>query len=440
MDWHEEYQKKLVTADEAVKVVKSGDRVVFPTGREPEALGLALAARKEELQNIELFVSTVGMDFGWYDAGWEDSFNIKTRYVAPRGHAREWADERRGDFVPCPSGLYTRGEWERQGEIQRPDVTIVEVSPPDKHGFCSFGASVWDKKELANLAKITLAEVNEKLIRTYGDNFISVSQIDYFVEHTPSGGWGRKGMYEDVSPKVKQIAAYISELVKDGDTIQIGLGGLTFPLVLAGAFDDRKDLGIHCESLPPYTSRLVKKGIATGKYKTLNPGKVVCTAAGGPREDMEFYNENPMIELYGSSYVNNIKVIAAHDNMVTMNQALAIDLTGQIVCEGLGTRMYAGTGGQIDFPIGAALSKGGRNITVLNSTGEGGKISRIMPLLPLGTPVVVLRQFADYVVTEFGIARLWGKSFRQRVQELISVAHPDFKGELKKEAEKLYWP
>ena len=440
MDWQEEYKKKLTTPEEAVKAVKSGDRVVIPMGREPQALGLALACRRDELKNVEVLVSTIGIDFGWYDPGWEESFTVRTRYVYPRGIGREWMDRKQGDYVISLVGLLLKGEVERPAEFRAPDVVLVEISPPDEHGFCSFGASVWDKKEQALAARVVLAEVNANLIRTYGDNFIHVSQVEYFVEHTPSErAW--KFEKTEVSETVKTIAGYVSTLVKDGDTIQVGLGRASYPLVDAGAFDNKHDLGVHSEVLPPGLPRLVESGVVTGKYKTLHKGKVVATACGGARgSDMRFYNMNPVAELYASSYVINVRTIAAHENMVAINNALCIDMTGQVASESFGSRMYGGTGGQTEFAIGAPLSKGGRSIIVLPSTAGGGKYSRIVPALVEGTIVTVPRTFTDYVVTEFGIARLLGKSQQQRAEELIAIAHPDFRVELREAAQKLFWP
>ncbi|MDO8567342.1 MAG: acetyl-CoA hydrolase/transferase C-terminal domain-containing protein [Dehalococcoidales bacterium] len=438
MDWQEEYKQKLTSAEEAMKIVKSGDRVVIPMGREPQALGLALAMRRDELKNVEVLVSTIGIDFGWYDPGWEDSFTVRTRYVYPRGIGREWMDRKQGDYVVSLTGLLLKGEIERPHENRPPDVALIEISTPDEHGFCSFGASVWDKKEQALIARHTVAEVNANLIRTGGDNYIHVSQVDAFVEHTPSPkAWSFEKT--EVSDTVKAIAGFVSTLVKDRDTVQIGLGRASYPLVDAGAFDDKHDLGIHSEVLAPGLPRLIESGVVTGKYKTLHKGKVVATACGGARgSDMRFYNNNPIIELYASGYVNNVRTIASHENMVSINNALCVDLTGQVASESMGPRMYAGPGGQTEFAIGAALATGGRSIIVLPSTAEKGTVSRIVPMLEQGTIVTVPRTFVDYVVTEHGVARLWGKSQRQRAVELIAIAHPDFRAELKKASEELY--
>jgi 4-hydroxybutyrate CoA-transferase len=325
---------------------------------------------------------------------------------------------------------------------------MVELSPPDAHGYCSFGASVWTKKTECRNAKLVLAEVNKNLIRTYGDNFIHVSEIDYFVEHTPSGKQpggtdllGRK----DVQPgeAEKAIAGYVSTLVKDGDTLQVGVGATSEWCCVLGTFDSKVDLGWHSETTPRGIIKLIRDGVITGKHKTLNPGKAIATACGGGTlEDMAFVNMNPAFELHSAEYCLDVRVIAQHDNMVAVNSAVSVDFAGQIAAESIGPRVISGAGGQTAFAMGSFLSKGGRSITVLTSTAGSGekRLSRISPLLAEGTIVTVPRTVSDYVVTEYGIAHIKGKTQRQRALDLIGIAHPDFRADLKKEAEKLYWP
>jgi len=332
------------------------------------------------------------------------------------------------------------------GARQKPDVILTQLSPPDKHGYCSFGASLWNKKQAIMDAKIVLAEINKNLIRTYGDNFIHVSEIDYFVEHTPSGKTpgttdllGRK----TVGPgeREQRISQYVASLIRDGDTLEIGVGGTSEWLPQLGTFDDKLDLGWHSENTPPGIVGLIRKGIMTGERKTIHKGKAVATACGGSsKEDMDFINMNPLFELYGSDYVLDPRVIAANDNMVALNSALAIDLTGQIAAESVGPRMVSSTGGQLAFATGASLSKEGRSIVVIRSTTKGNTVSRIVTTLERGTIVTVPRTLADIVVTEFGIARLKGKTQRQRAEELIAISHPDFRKILRQEAHKLFWP
>jgi len=326
------------------------------------------------------------------------------------------------------------------------DVIITEVSPPEDKGFCSFGASLWAKKRQVENAKIVIAEVNKNLIRTFGDNYIHVSAIDYFVEHVSAG----KGMkisslagreLKKTDSILKPIADNCSHLIKDGDTLQIGIGRATEPLVRLGMLDGKHNLGWHSEATPPGIISLVRQGIINGRYKTLHQGKVVVTSIGGStREEMEWVDNNPLFWLVDVAYLEDIRVISAHDNMVVINNALMVDLTGQISAETIGTRQIAAAGGQIPFVFGAWLSKGGRSITVLPSTAQNGTVSRIVSTLPQGTVVTIPRNCADYIVTEYGIAHLRGKTRRQRAEELIAIAHPDFRSELKKESRKLFWP
>ena len=438
-NWEEEYKRKLISAEEAANFVKSGDYVSFSAGREAFTIGLALAARLGDIKGVKLFVPSPGYDFGWYDPGWEDSFDITI--MMPTATCQEAVDARRVDI-----NFGTIVPFYMSGETMEPDVLLTEISPPDENGFCSFGQSLWNKKRHIRQAKLVIAEVNKNLIRTGGDNFIHVSEIDYFVEHITTGSIPGTGSLagrakRESEPYLKDIVGYLSPLIHDRDTIQIGIGRTTEPLVQLGLFDNKKDLGWHSEATPPGIISLIKNGVINGKYKTVNPERAVVTSlGGGTREEMEWANNNPLFWLVDVEYLEDIRVIAAHDNFVAINQALCIDLTGQIAADTLGDRIFSVAGGQIPFVIGASLSKGGRSVTVLPSTAIGGKTSRIVPTLPQGTAVTTLRNLAQYVVTEYGIVNLWGKSIRQRAEELISIAHPDFRDELKKEAQKLYWP
>ncbi len=438
-DWRDYYKKRVVSSEEAAKLIKSGDKVGFPYGREPLALGLALAARKDELRDVKVFVRTPSIDFGWYDPGWEDSFKVVISYVLPI--TREALAERRVDFLP--GGLM--GPTADSPVISDIDVLLIELSPPDEHGFCGFGASVWGKKKSVQCAKTVIAEINQNLIRTYGDNFIHVSEIDYFTEHVSGGGvpggtdlLGRKA--QEPGQVEKDIAEYVGSLVNDGDCLQIGVGSTSEWVARLGVLDNKVDLGWHSETTPRGALKLARKGVITGKRKNINQGKFVAIAVGGgDREDMDFVNGNPTFELYDADYVLNPGVISANDNVVSVNSAVAVDLTGQIAAESIGPMMVSGSGGQPAFAIGAQLSTGGRFVTSLPSTARGGAISRIVPRLQAGTIVTVPRTLADIVVTEYGIARLRGKTQRERALELIAIAHPDFRAELKKEAQELYW-
>lgn len=437
MSWKEEYKRKLTTAEEAIKVVKGGDCVAFAYGTEPLALGLALLSRGVEVGGIKVFVPAPGRDFAWYDPGWESNFQIEIAHVLPM--VQQSIAEKRSDFV-VGSVVWAHNP----GVRQQPDVILAQLSPPDEHGYCTFGSSVWNKKAAIMEAKVALAEINNNFIRTYGDNFIHVSEIDYFVEHTPTGRMpgatdmlGRK----TVGPgeREKKIAENISSLIKDGDCLEIGVGGTAEWLVNLGAFEGKCDFGWHSENTVPGVVGLIRKGVINGERKNIHTGKAVATACGGSsKADMDFINMNPLFELYPSDYVLDPRTIAANDNVVAINSCLQIDLTGQIAAESLGENMLSSTGGQLAFAIGANLSKGGRSVTALTSTAKGGTISRIVPNFEPGTIITVPRTLADIVVTEYGVAKLKGKTQRERAKELIGIAHPNFRDELKKEAERLF--
>jgi 4-hydroxybutyrate CoA-transferase len=441
MGWQEDYKKKIVTPEQAVSVIKSGDRVCFVQGNEPQALGLALAGRLGEIQDVLLCLRTPGRDFGWYDPVFEMSFKIEVGFPLPI--VRQIIAERRCDLAIGGLGFIFH-----EAERGPADVVMIEVSPPDAHGYCSFGASLWTKKTECKNAKVVLAEVNNNLLRTYGENYIHISEIDYFVEHTPTGKTpgstdllGRKNV--EASEAEKTIAGYVSTLVNDRDTLQVGVGGTSEWMCRLGTFDKKVDLGWHSETTPRGIIPLIRDGVINSKYKTINTGIAVATACGGgSKEDMEFITMNPKFELRSAEYCLDVRVIAQHDNMVTINSAVSVDYAGQIAAESIGPRVISGAGGQTSFAIGSFFSKGGKFITVITSTvGTGDKrISRITPLLAEGTIVTVPRTISDYVVTEYGIAHIKGKTQRQRALELIGIAHPDFRADLKKAAEKLYWP
>jgi len=435
--WREEYRKKLVTAEEAVSIVKSGDRVVFTTNDQSEALSEALTARLVDLKDVEIQIGNPIVDYGWYQPGWEESLRITV--ISYMGSlARPMVNEKRADYSPVLYSIQGKAETEGRPGIRGTDVFITEVSPPDEHGFCSFGPAIWAKKWYVKSAKKVLAEVNENHIRTYGDNLVHISEIDYFVEYTREP---REFVLPEPEEYMKVIGQYVGTLVKDCDTLGIGAGSIGRTLCSQGIFNDRHDLGYYAENLVPGVVQLVKDGVVTGKCKTFHPGKVVSNNFGAVApEELAFIDNNPMFELYPQDYVVNIRNVAANDNMVAINAALSVDLTGQIASESIGPRMYSGSGGQPSFAIGAMLSKGGRSITMLRSTAADGKISRITPFFEPGTIITVPRNFVDYIVTEYGIASLLGKSQRERTQELIAIAHPAFRAELEREARKLFWP
>jgi len=438
MRWQEEYKRKFVSPDEAVKIIKSGDTVVIPIDTQPQALSKALINKNEELEDVTIMIRQPRHDIGWFQDDLGRTFNIILDTQA--GIGAQAVAKGKLDFIPHLTSLRFRDEHDPRRIINEIDVVMIVVSPPDTDGFCSFGLYLSHKKDYAMRAKKVLAEVSdtpEMCVRVPGDNYIHVSQIDFFVEHIPLSPM-KPQLPQPTSADVS-IAGYISSIVRDGDTLQIGPGSATSLLPQIGAFDNKNDLGIHSAIIRPQLLQLVRRGIVNGKSKNINFGRAVSGGFIGAlsEEDLAFIDRNAAFDIRNMSYVNDIQVIASHDRMVAINGVLAIDLAGQIAADSIGRRMWAGAGGQVDFVIGAMLSKGGASIAVLRSTTSGGKSSRIVPTFEEGTAVTLPRTFADYVITEYGIAELWGKSQKQRAQELISIAHPDSQAELKRQAEKL---
>ncbi len=443
MDWQKEYQRKLTTAEEAVTVVKSGGRVAIPVYSNPLTLASALANRLGELTDVTILLGATATDLPWYHPEAEKAFHIEPWYTSPYvpPPIRQMVTDRRSDHRVVPSALLHKTLKEGRSGTVPPDVVLLDVSPPDPNGYVSFGTGVWDKKDLIRLCRTAIAEVNPSFIRTAGDNFVHISEIDTLVESEPEAeGFKVPFPALEVGEKAKNIAAYVALLIKDGDTIEVGAGSTSEAIVQAGVFAGRNDLGWHTERIPRGGIELVRDGVFTGKHKTLHPGKAVATAVAISRDTRDFVHENPTVELYGVDYVNHLRTISAHDNMVAINNALRVDLTGQVVADSFGPRMFTGTGGLPEYAIGALYAKGGRSVIVLPSTTSNGAISRIVPVIEEGSFVTVPRQFTDYVVTEYGVARLFAKSQRRRAEELIAIAHPDFQEELTRAAKKLFWP
>lgn len=438
MSWQEEYKRKFVSPEEAVKIVESGDTVVIPVATEARALSRALMNRKNELKNVNVLIRMPQSDLVWFGEDIGDTFNVI--FDTQPGSVGAKAMREKGlDLIPFLYGLRFKGEHDARRKPRDTDVVMIVVSPPDKNGFCSFGLYLSHKKDYTRKAKKVLAEVcdgHAMRVRTPGDNYIHISDIDFFVEHVPGAVQEPQQKHTQLD---KQIAQHVSSIVRDGDTIELG-PGLASSLAGLGAFDDKSDLGIHSPIIGPGLLELVRRGIFTGKCKNLQPGKSVSSGFRWieREEDIAFIDGNPVFEVRGSSYVNDIRVIASNDRMVAINAILAIDLAGQIASDSVGTRMFGGAGGQVDFGLGSVLSKGGCSIAIVRSTASKDTVSRIVPTFEPGTIVSIPWTFVDYVVSEYGIAKLLGKSRRQRAEELIAVAHPEFREELAIQAKKLF--
>ena len=313
-------------------------------------------------------------------------------------------------------------------------MALVHVSPPDAHGFCSYGVEVGVTKAAAESARIVIAEVNPQMPRTLGDSFIHVSRITHLVPVSYPLLELHQG--HGTEPE-RRIAQFCADLIEDGSTLQMGIGGI--PDAVLGCLGGKKDLGIHSEMFSDGVIALVERGIINGARKTLHPGKITAGFLMGTRRLYDFVHDNPMVELHPTEYINDPFRIAQNDRMVALNSALEVDLTGQVCADSIGTRMYSGVGGQIDFIYGSSRSRGGKPIIALPSTAEvdGRPLSRIVPTLKPGAGVVTTRSHVHYVVTEHGVADLYGKSLAQRRRALIAVAHPGFRDDLEQAARRL---
>lgn len=434
-DWRERYADKLTTPEEAVRAVRDGDRVVIGMHYQtPLALCRALAARARELRGVEI-ENSISTFISWWDGHEPNAFDVRSFFL----QASDRPAMRHGllDYVIAPPTRSDESYWlDRQ-----PDVFLVSISPPDDDGWCSFGMSVWGAPEVAREARRIVGEVNPRFIRTGGDNRVHVSRFAQLVEAPHEWKYLRRPpRTEEESGIAEVICSLVStEVVQDGDTIQMGTG--TVSAALASFLGHRRDLGVHSELIFGGIPALVDAGVVNGARKTVHPGKVVG-ASFGPLTAHEFaaVDGDPRYELYTMSHTNDIQVIAAHENMCAVNNALMVDLTGQINGETIGPEIYSGTGGAFAFAIGALHAKNGRSVTVLPSTSlvHGERRTRIVPMFPQGSAVTVPRVYADIVVTEYGIARIKGATLRRRAHELIAIAHPDHRAELRKEAARLY--
>ena len=426
--WIDAFNRKKTTAAEALKIVKSGEHVyIHPGCAEPESLVQALVARSPELRDVEIIhILTVG-SAGYVEPQHAGHFWHRALFTGR--NVRQAINQGRADFHPIFLSevvqMFARG-------IFPIDVALIQVTPPDEHGFCSFGVGVETTKPACEVAKTIIAEVNHQTPRVLGDNFIHCSKLDHVVEvDTP--------LVELHPVKITElhqaIGKNIAGLIEDGSTLQLGIGGV--PDAVLHYLQDKKDLGIHSEMFSDGIIDLVDKGIINNEKKTLHPGKMVVSFVLGTKALFDFINNNPIVEFHPSHYVNDPFIIARNDNMVAINSALQIDLTGQVCSDSIGHRIYSGIGGQVDFIRGAARAKNGKPIIALPSTAKNDTISRIAPHLDQGAGVVTTRADVHFVVTEYGVADLFGRSIRERAKALINIAHPKFRDWLAQEAKKL---
>ena len=429
MSWKEYYEARKADVNDAIKLIKSNSTVVVSHAVcEPTYLIDAMVDNKDMFENVEI-VHMIGMGKQRYcEKGMEKHFNYNSIFVG--GIARNAIYEGRGDFTTShfsqiPDLFYS--------EYIPVDTMLVEITPPDKHGYCSLGLSVDYGKAALSKAKQVIAQVNDQLPRTHGDSFVHVTDIDVFVEHSAPIIELKPGALSEEDIAIGKICA---EFVNDGDTLQLGIGSL--PDAVLANLRDKNDLGIHSEMISDGVLDLIESGNINNKKKTLHKGRSIVSFIMGTRRLYDYCDDNPALWMMPVDYVNDPYVIAQNDNLISINSCIQVDLTGQVCSESVGLKQISASGGQVDFVRGARLSKGGKSIIATHSTAAGGKISKIVPFLDKGATVTTLRNDVEYVVTEYGYAYLRGKTLRERARALIEIAHPKFRDELKEEWERRF--
>jgi len=426
MDWNSIFRNRVTTADKAVEDIRSGDRVwIHPGCNTPTLLIDAMVARAPELENVEVVHILTLAPAPYVAPGMEGHFRHRSLFTG--ANVRAAVNEGRADFVPIHlhdvPALISRGQMPI-------DVSLIHISPPDEHGFCSYGVGVDATKTAVEHSRTVIAMVNRQMPRTLGDSFVHVSKLTRVVEvDLPLI---EHPMSEEVSGVARRIGGNIASLITDGATIQMGIGEI--PDAVLDFLGDKKHLGVHTEMFSDGLVDLFEAGVVTNEKKSLHRGKIVASFVIGTRRAFDFVDNNPFMEFHPSEYVNDPYVVARNDKMVAINSALAVDLTGQVCADSIGTKIYSGFGGQLDFIRGAARSDGGVPIIALPSTAKDGTLSRLVDTLIPGSGVVTTRADVHYVVTEYGVANLFGRSIRERARSLIDISHPDFREELERAA------
>ena len=423
-NWQERYKDKVETAAAAVRRVRHGSRVFIGSGAgEPQCLVGALAAR-DNLDDTELVhIMTLGVA-PYTEPKFDQRFRHNAFFIG--ANTRQAVSQGRADYTPIFLGEIPR--LFRTGRIVI-DVALIQVSPPDEHGYCSYGVSTDIVKSAAESARVVIAEVNSTTPRALGDCHIHVRDITALVPCDDPILEAPQGAPDDLS---RAIARHIADLIEDGSTMQLGIG--TIPDAVLHFLTDRRDLGVHTEMFSDGIIPLVEKGVINNRRKTIHRDKIVACFVLGSRKLYDFIDNNPMVEFHPTEYTNDPFIIAQNEKMVSINSALEVDLSGQVCADSLGTMFYSGIGGQVDFVRGASRSKGGKAIIALPSTAQGENFSRIVPTLKSGAGVVTSRGDVHYIVTEYGAAYLHGKTIRERVMALIQIAHPKFRPWLLAEA------
>lgn len=419
-NWREIYQSKLTTANEAIKFIHDGDKVVTGFGcGEPFGIERALVENYENYHDVEIISMLTLGDSPWCRPEMKDHFKLNCLFAS---------QSNRKAISLGVSEFTTSHFYEIPDLIKNyicPKVAIVMVSPPDEHGYVSFGTTVDYTRGTADYCDIIIAQVNKYMPRTFGNSFMHVRDFTCFVECNEPLPEVKS---VDISETEMEIGKYCASLIKDGDCLQLGIGGI--PNAVCAQLWDKKDLGLHSELVGDGVVDLLEAGIINNKKKNKNPFRTILGAAFGSEKLNNYINNNPSVELHPINYVNNPSVIAQNDNMVSINSCLQIDLLGQVVSDTVGLNQYSAVGGQVDFVRGATMSKGGRSIIAMPSTAKKGLISRIVPLITEGSAVTTPRNDVNYVVTEYGIAQLKGKTLKERAKALIKIAHPKFRPHL----------
>jgi acetyl-CoA hydrolase len=435
MEWESLYQSRTVTAQQAVRAVQSGNRI-FLTGNcsVPRQLLAALIEYAPQLVDVEICQALTVAGTEYVAPEMEGHLRVNSLFISH--NVRKAIQEGHADFTPVLLSefpkLFSQG-------VLPVDVAFVHISPPDRHGYCTLGIESGLTRSAAEAAKIVIAEVNQQMPRVHGDVLIHVSELDYIVP--ADYPLAELSMNEEgANDVVEKIAGFIAERIPDGATLQTGIGAI--PDTVLRFLRDKKDLGVHSELVSDGVIDLVEAGVINGARKSIHPGKIIAGFMLGTRRLYQWVNDFPLVELHCTEYVNDPFVIAQNHKMVAMNSAIEVDLTGQICADSIGPKFYSGVGGQLDFIYGASRSAGGLPIIALPSTvcfRDGSRASRVVTMLKPGSGVVTSRNHVHYVVTEFGMVDLYGKSIRQRAQLLISIAHPDFRDELKRQATELHY-
>jgi len=416
------------SSDEALKAVKPKHNVfIHSVAAAPQELIRALIRRADELKNVQLFHLHTEGKAEYAKKEYGKNFNVNALFI---GHnVREAVQEGRGNYIPVflseIPALFRK-------KIIPLDVALVSVSPPDRHGYCSLGVSVDASLAAVEAARIVIAQINKYMPRTHGDGLIHISRIDHVVE------------YDEPIPETPEhlitteemaIGRNIAELIEDRSTLQMGIGAI--PNAVLASLKTHRDLGIHTEMFSDGVISLVEKGVITGKFKKHFAGEIVSSFVMGSRKLYDFVDDNPLVKMMDSSFVNDTHIIRKNPKVVAINSAIEIDLTGQVCADSIGSNLYSGVGGQMDFMRGASLSEGGKPIIALPSITSKGR-SKIVPFLKQGAGVVTTRSHVHYIVTEYGVANLYGQDLKKRARALINIAHPSHREELEKKAFDLF--